>query len=236
MAPKAQPTGLPSALLLAATGGLTDAVVYLLHGHVFANAMTGNVVFLGISLVTRDWKEILPHVAPILAYLAGVSAAQFFQAVPLRRSSLIALGLEILALFGVGLIPADAPHAAFTLTVAFVSAFQVSTFRRVGRFNYNSTFITGNLRDFTASATGLLLERERDARAKGRQKAIDLGLICLCFLAGATLGAGIAPHFHTHALWFAEPLLLITLLLTLRHPASDLTEEPRPQSQASSGA
>jgi len=32
-------------MLLAITGGLLDAVVYLNHGHVFANAMSGNVIF-----------------------------------------------------------------------------------------------------------------------------------------------------------------------------------------------
>ncbi len=229
MPANAQPTGLPAALLLAATGGLTDGVVYLLHGHVFANAMTGNVVFLGISMVTRDWKEILPHLAPICAYLLGVVAARLFHAVSLQRSSLIVLSLEILALLGVGLIPAHAPQIAFTLTIAFVSAFQVSTFRRVGRFNYNSTFITGNLRDLTEGTVGLYLERDSGARAKARQKAIDLGLICLCFLAGATLGAAVAQHFPAHALWFAEPLLLTTLLLTLLHPANDPSGEPKSQ-------
>lgn len=215
-----QPTGLLAALLLAATGGLTDAVVYLTHGHVFANAMTGNFIFLGISLITRDWRQILPHLIPIPAYLLGVAAARLFHAVPLHSSSLIALCLEILALFGVGLIPASSPQFAFILTIAFVSAFQVSTFRRVGRFNYNSTFITGNLRDATEGTINLFLERDPEARAKARQKAIDLGLICLCFLAGAILGASVALRFPAHALWFAEPLLLATLVLTLLRPAN----------------
>ncbi len=219
MPSETQPTGLPAALLLAATGGLTDAVVYLTHGHVFANAMTGNVIFLGISLITRNWREILPHLVPIPAYLLGVAAARLFHAVPLHSSSLVALSLEILALLGVGLIPASSPQTVFILTVAFVSAFQVSTFRRVGRFNYNSTFITGNLRDATEGTVNLFLEREPEGRAKARQKAIDLGLICLCFLAGAILGASVALRFPAHALWFAEPLLLATLVLTLLRPA-----------------
>lgn len=221
-----RPTGLLSALLLAATGGLTDVVVYLTHGHFFANAMTGNVVFLGISVVTRDWNEILPHLAPIPAYLLGVAAARLFQAVPLRRSSLIALGLEILALFAVGLIPTRFPQPVFTITIAFVSAFQVSTFRRVACFSYNSTFITGNLRDFTEGALGQYLEPDANARTQARQKAIDLGLICLCFLAGAVLGAVIAPRFPAHALWFAEPLLVAVFLLTLLSPASGKAGHP----------
>jgi uncharacterized membrane protein YoaK (UPF0700 family) len=53
--PTPQPDTLVSAILLATTGGLLDAVVYTLHGHVFANAVTGNVVLLGISIIAGDW-------------------------------------------------------------------------------------------------------------------------------------------------------------------------------------
>src|SRR5712691_5639585 len=58
--PSAQPAALPDAMLLATTGGLLDAVVYLNHGHVFANAMTGNVIFLGIAILGRDLADIFP--------------------------------------------------------------------------------------------------------------------------------------------------------------------------------
>jgi hypothetical protein len=60
---RAKATALPAAMLLAATGGLLDAVVYLNHGHVFANAMTGNVIFLGISALGRDWADVGHHIA-----------------------------------------------------------------------------------------------------------------------------------------------------------------------------
>ena len=46
-----QPAALPEAVLLATIGGLLDAIVYLNDGHVFANAMTGNIVFLGIAIL-----------------------------------------------------------------------------------------------------------------------------------------------------------------------------------------
>jgi uncharacterized membrane protein YoaK (UPF0700 family) len=59
-----QPDALPDAMLLATTGGLLDAVVYLNHGHVFANAMTGNVIFLGIAVLGRDWSKIVPTSSP----------------------------------------------------------------------------------------------------------------------------------------------------------------------------
>ena len=37
------------ACLFAVVGGYLDAYSYLAHGHVFANAQTGNVVFLAVE-------------------------------------------------------------------------------------------------------------------------------------------------------------------------------------------
>src|SRR5206468_10321189 len=67
-----QPEALSDAMLLAATGGLLDAVVFLNHGPVFANAMTGYVVFLGIAILGRDWADIVPDMVPLAGFFAGV--------------------------------------------------------------------------------------------------------------------------------------------------------------------
>lgn len=209
---------LTSATLLAAAGGLLDAVVYLNHGHVFANAMTGNVIFLGIAAVDHDYSGILPHVAPILAFLVGVVAARLLRFLPLRDSAVLSLALEILALFAVGFFPRNFPQITFTVTIAFVSAFQVTTFRRVGRFTYNSTFVTGNLRDMAEGIFDHFFSPDAAQRWAGQAKAIKLGLICSAFLVGAAGGAWVAPRFPSHTVWFAEPMLLAVLGLTLLRP------------------
>ena len=209
---------LSSALLLAGSGGMLDAIVYLDHGHVFANAMTGNVILLGIAAAGHDWGQIPPHVAPILAFLLGIAGARFLQVVPARHGSLMALGLEIVGLFGAGLLPASTPQLAFTASVAFVSAFQVATFRRVGRFTYNSTFITGNLRDVVEGLFDSIAHRDREQSLAGRAKFAKLGLICLSFCAGAVVGAFAAGRFPAHAIWFAEPPLLAVLIMVIARP------------------
>jgi uncharacterized membrane protein YoaK (UPF0700 family) len=211
-------TTLTSAALLASAGGMIDAIVYLNHGHVFANAMTGNVIFLGIAALGRDWSQIPPHVAPIAAFLLGVVASSLLRSAPLRHSARLTLGLEIAALFGVGFFPATVPQLIYTSTIAFVSAFQVTTFRRVGRFTYNSTFVTGNLRDMAEGCFDRLFADAPEQRSSGRAKAIKMGLICLSFLGGASAGAVVAPLFPAHAIWFAEPMLLTVLVLTLVRP------------------
>ena len=212
-------SALPAALLLGATGGFLDAVVYLGHGHVFANAMTGNVILLGISAVTGDWGDVARHLAPIIAFLIGVIAARMLKALPIPHSASLTLAVEIIALFGIGWFPSSFPQLAFTGTIAFVSAFQVTTFRRVGRFTYNSTFVTGNLRDVAEGWFDRFTSPDPAARELARAKSMKLGLICLCFLLGALAGAIVAHRYPAHALWFAEPTLLIALALILINPS-----------------
>jgi uncharacterized membrane protein YoaK (UPF0700 family) len=210
-------------MLLAATGGLLDAVVFLNHGHVFANAMTGNVTFLGIAILGRNWAEIIPHLIPLVGFFGGVLTSKHLRTSLGMRSVFLGLALEIVTIFGLGWLPGSFPGMAFTGILAYVAAFQVASFRRVDRFAYNSTFVTGNLRDvaeglydaLTPGSTGSTTQ----TREKGFYQARDLGLICLCFLAGAILGAWAAPRFGNHSLWLAEPFLLAVAMLSFGRPS-----------------
>src|SRR5207248_11755339 len=93
--PATQPDALSDAMLLAATGGLLDAIVFLNRGHVFANAMTGNVVFLGIAILGRDWAEIVPHLVPLAGFFAGVLTSKHLRTRLGLRSVLLGLTFEI---------------------------------------------------------------------------------------------------------------------------------------------
>ena len=208
-------THIVSAALLAVTGGMLDAIVYLDHGHVFANAQTGNVIFLGISVIAGDWMQVLRHMAPILAFVLGATLARSLREAPIRHVALLVLALESVTLSVVAFLPTGFPQLAFTAVIAFVSAFQVTTFRRVGRFTYNSTFTTGNLREVAEGIADHFSAADPAARWMGRRKAMKLGLVCGSFLLGAVLGAFVAPRFPAHALLFAVPPLVVTLVLTL---------------------
>jgi len=137
--PSDQPAALPDAMLLATTGGLLDAVVYLNHGHVIANAMTGNVIFLGIAVLGHDWADIFPHLVPLAGFFAGILTSKHLRARMGIRSALLGLGLEIVVIFPLAWLPRSFPEMAFTAIIAYVAPFQVASFRRVDRFAYNST-------------------------------------------------------------------------------------------------
>jgi uncharacterized membrane protein YoaK (UPF0700 family) len=176
--------------------------------------MTGNVIFLGIAVAGRRWGDIIPHLIPLGGFLAGVLTSKHMRSCLGGRSALLGLGLEILALFTLSWLPGDFPQMAFTAIIAYVAAFQVASFRRVDRFAFNSTFVTGNLRDATEGLYDAMASADPVIHEKGLAQARDLGLICLCFLAGAILGGWAAPRFGNHSLWLTEPLLFAVVLST----------------------
>ena len=63
------------ACVFAIVGGYTDAYSYLAHGHVFANAQTGNVVFVGVYASGGEWGQAARHLPPIAAFILGVAVA-----------------------------------------------------------------------------------------------------------------------------------------------------------------
>src|SRR5580658_6554033 len=86
--PKAGRTGLPQgrlsevsglltvACLFTAAGGYMDAFSYIAHGHVFANAQTGNFVFFAVYASGSQWAQAGRHVPPIVAFCLGVAVAK----------------------------------------------------------------------------------------------------------------------------------------------------------------
>jgi uncharacterized membrane protein YoaK (UPF0700 family) len=205
------------ALLLAAVAGQLDALVYLNHGRVFATAMTGNTVLLAVAALSHDARNVLHHAAPILAFVIGAVIARWLEPTPGARAHTIALVFEILTIATAGLLPESFPSVALVAGIAFVSAVQVETFRRIGPFPYSSTYVSGDLRD-VGEGLAQILARDTDpaARDSARLKFRDLGLVWLCFLAGAVCGALTASRLGNHGFWLSLPLLGVALALELR--------------------
>ena len=207
---------LPTALLLAASGGLLDAVIYLVHHGVFASALSGNVVLLGLDLCHRNVVQATRHLIPIAATLAGVFVARAIRIDPPARVITLSVLFESALLLVCGLITHHVPGSVIVVLAAFAGALQISNFRRVDNFAYNSTFVTGNLRDFAEGcfeAIDHAQQANAGTRQRGRRKLRDLSLITIAFLLGVAFGAALTPAFQDRALWAAIPLVLAVLLL-----------------------
>ena len=183
------------AALLAVAGGFLDAYTYLCRGGVFANAQTGNLVLLALRAAEGRWREAAAYLAPILAFAAGVLVAEVVRARHRSQGAFhwrhTVLGVEILALAAAALVPNGAWDAVVNVTVSFVCALQVEAFRKVQGYPFASTMCTGNLRSGTEALYHGVATRDRALLVRG---GCYFGVIA-CFLAGAALGALLAPHF-----------------------------------------
>jgi uncharacterized membrane protein YoaK (UPF0700 family) len=202
--------------LLAAAGGFLDGFTYVGHGHVFANAMTGNVVLLGINCFSGSWRSGLNHLPAILCFLAGIWVAQAIQLYSRRRGIgspyPAVLGLEICVLLILSLLPGTTADFLFTTSIAFAASVQVQTFREVNGRAFSSTFTTGNLRTLAEAAFTWTFEgrSETAARVVG-----DFSVICAAFLAGATAGGYSTQAFGNRALW-CDIILLVVITIQVR--------------------
>ena len=202
-------------LFLSLSGGLQDAYTYLGRGSVFANAQTGNIVFMGQSFFTGDWARFLHYLVPVLAFALGVAAAELIRVFCKENRRLhwrqLVLLVEIVLLFGVGFLP-EAWNLAANALVSFACAMQVQAFRKVHGYPFASTMCIGNLRSGMDSlVTGLRLHDGGALRKSGHYFAV-----ILLFALGAGVGAQCMAPFGLHTIWISCALLCISLCLMFR--------------------
>lgn len=206
-------------LFLSLSGGLQDAYTYLGRGSVFANAQTGNIVFMGQSFFTGDWARFLHYLVPVLAFALGVAAAELIRVFFRQENRLhwrqMVLLVEILLLFGVGFLPETLNLGANAL-VSFACAMQVQAFRKVHGYPFASTMCIGNLRSGMDSlVTGLRLH---DKKALG--KAGHYFVVIALFALGAGLGAQCMALLGLRTIWLSCALLCVSLCLMFRKDTS----------------
>lgn len=135
--------------ILAIVGGFLDSYSYLMRGHVFANAQTGNIVLFGVNLQKRDFTQAFYYFVPILAFAVGVILVEIIKHFYKEehkihwRQRIVAL--EFVLITVVGFIPLGQYDVVANVLISFVCSMQVETFRRVHGHPFASTMCTGNL-------------------------------------------------------------------------------------------
>ncbi len=208
--------------LLACVGGFLDAFTYLVHGHVFANAQTGNIVLLGISLAQGNLSGVVHYLFPILAFIVGIGCVEFVRKKQKFNRALHwrqwILFLEVLILILCVQFGQGQQDALVNTAISLLCALQVQSFRKVHGHALATTMCTGNLR---STVEGWLTWRQtHDPNAKYRFHH-TFGVV-LCFLGGAALGVlcirRAAPEHAGTTLLIPLVLLLVVCQLLFRRP------------------
>lgn len=205
-------------LLLAFAGGFMDAYTYICRGGVFANAQTGNIVLMGISLAEGKWSAAGFYLIPILSFVAGILWAEVIKSRFMRSRAVhwrqIILAIELIVLIGVGFIPLGKYNAIANIAISFVCSLQVESFRKIRGNPYATTMCTGNLR----SATEHIYRYKTEADKKYLWSSLQYYCVILVFIIGAAAGTVLTRKLGGHALWIACLTLALVLLLMIQKP------------------
>jgi uncharacterized membrane protein YoaK (UPF0700 family) len=195
-----------------------DAWVYMDHGHVFANAQTGNVVLFGIHVAAGDFTAAARHVPSIMAFILGLVSSRL-TAAWLKKAGLnsrnVRLTVECVLLVALALIASRLPNGAVTACVGFIAAVQITSLSHIGDVTFNTGMTTGNLLGAFSAASAVLYD---PASKKDRTRAIALGSICLAFAAGAVLGGFFTLHFGDQTLFITTGMVGLATFLMWRTP------------------
>jgi uncharacterized membrane protein YoaK (UPF0700 family) len=203
-------------ILLAIVGGYLDAYTYVLRGEVFANAQTGNIVLLGLSIAEGNIRKALYYLIPILAFVLGVIISEIVkkrykgnQSIHWRQISVL---IEIIVLLFVGFIPLGSLNLLANVLISFVCSIQVESFRKVNGLAYATTMCTGNLR----SGTEQLYRYKTTKDIESGNKCLKYYSIILFFIIGAAGGMSISLHSGARAVWLCCLILSSVFIIMLR--------------------
>jgi uncharacterized membrane protein YoaK (UPF0700 family) len=216
-----------AASVLTAAGGSMDAWVYMDHGHVLANAQTGNVVLLAIHLAAGDFTAAARHVPSIMAFILGLVASRLTGAwlnETGSNSRNVRLTVECLLLLALALIASRLPNEAVTACVGFIAAVQITSLSHIGDMTFNTGMTTGNLLGAFSAASAVLYDPAPD---KDRTRAIALASMCLAFAVGAALGGFFTLHFRDQTLFITAGMVGLATLLMWRTP-DPIPSSPEP--------
>lgn len=196
-------------ILLAVAGGFWDTYTYILRGHVFANAETGNIVLLGINLANKDFKQALKYLIPIFAFSFGILIIgiirKHFKEISLFHWRHIIITIEIIIIFMVGFIP-ESLNQLVNIMVSFVCAMQVATFKKVLGCPCATTMCTGNLRSCTENFFQFLNTHDKVYF----KKSLIYFSVIMFFVAGALLGTVCSKLFGIKSIWITCIIMLLS--------------------------
>lgn len=206
-------------LLLAVSGGAMDAHSYLNRGHVFANAQTGNLLLLGVSISDMDMRSTVHYLFPILAFVLGIALADlllYILAERFRTGEKTVLLLETLIMLSIAYIPQDYNSLANALT-SFACGMQLEAFREFDGSAVPTTMCIGNLRCATSFFIKYLQMRDRSFLAKSALYAIVIAV----FVCGAIIEGKLIKLAGNMSILFSAAILFVCLLISAAEDCRD---------------
>lgn len=196
-------------MIITIVGGYMNGYTYITRHNILANMHTANMSKLGINIALGQWQNALSFFIPIVACILGAAFSELVKALLIIHKfkgdwRKIALILESISLFFIGLIPTSCPDIIVTNLVSFFMGYQLCLFRECLGIGFNTTICTGNIRN-----VGQLLHNALDEKSKNSiRKLIIFTCLTFSFALGAIPGTLISIAISTKAVWVCSFILL----------------------------
>lgn len=195
--------------ILALAGGFMDAYSYIGRGGVFANAETGNIVLLAISIGNRNPGDAVRYIFQIASFAVGVLISQTIKYKKKNAPTFFhwrqdAIFFEIIAMVIAGFISKEYDIVANSL-ISLTCGIQVVAFAKISGHSISTTMCTGNLRIGTQNLSMYFATKDKIYYQKG---IFYYGCI-LMFIIGAIVG-----DFFTRRIGEKSVLLVALMLFT----------------------
>nr|WP_226890237.1 YoaK family protein [Paraclostridium dentum] len=196
-------------MIITIVGGYMNGYTYITRHNILSNMHTANMSKLGINIALGQWQDALSYFIPIVACILGATFSELIRTLLIRHKfrgdwRKLALVLEAIALFFIGLLPTSFPDIIFTNLVSFFMGYQLCLFRDCIGIAFNTTICTGNIRN-----VGQLLYNASDEKSKDSiRKLIIFTCLTFSFALGAIPGTLISIAISTKAVWVCSFILL----------------------------
>ena len=199
-------------LLLTAVGGFFDAYTFVNCDGIFANAQTGNLIFVGIDLIEGNYRDVIHYLIPILSFIIGVLVSKFIESkykeLSIFKHIYMLLLIQIFALlvifikykfFGLDIRP---------IVLSFICAIQFDGFRKVNNLVFASVFCTGNLRSMSEHLYKFVVLKKKESKIP----LVIYSTVIAVFLSGVILGAAMSKYFMHKAIFLPLVIICINLI------------------------
>lgn len=197
-----------------------DVYSYIGRDHVFANAQTGNILLVGVSISEGNWALAGRYFFPVVSFAVGIMLAdlvheRFGSVIHWRQ---VTVFFEAVILLGVSFIPGGDFNLLANCLTSFACGMQVESFRKIHGHGIATTMCIGNLRNALQNVDDYIITHRRGFLENG---LLYFGVI-FTFVFGAVLGNWCIERMGLHAIAVASVLLFIAFAIMFIDRERDL--------------
>jgi uncharacterized membrane protein YoaK (UPF0700 family) len=214
-------------ILLTMTSGCADAISFLALGQVLTAAMTGNTVFLGLSLVHADGLKPIGYVVALSGFILGVAVGAIIVRKKRNITGLnpvvtIALSVELAAFVLFGLLISflnSSDQLLLVIILSFGMGVQGVVARRIGVNGVPTTVITSTTTGLIESIVWNIYTRNANKVNKNLKSLSVPNSSIFIWVAdiviygvGAAICGAIELKWHLQAIWLPAAIIFAVVL------------------------